>query len=1040
MGEQTGQTPRIIGRSSALARLNDTRATGSAQRVALVVGPAGIGKTTLLQAFRSEAIADGCAVGWGVAGEWEGTPSLWPWFEALRDIDLDQTVISAGHRSTPTPPDMAEMFRSIATWLSEQGSRTELVIMIEDLHEAEPTAVALFSYLSRRPPISGVTIIASARPGDQNIDAFRCARIALGGFSNQEIIELAHASGAILDAAGAAKLAQRTNGNPLFVQRLLEHDTGESDGPIPEDIADLLRSRIAAIPETSQPGLRALAVLGSAPVDVWKRTTSGDAELARMPADVVAIADGVASFRHGLFRDAIYADLEADERFALHARAADVLRSVDASPIALAHHLSRIALSEQGREAAEAAHQAARIERSSGALREAIQYFGIAVTLFRDIGDTDALAEALMEEAEALSLIGRVSDAEQRLIEAAQSMENSTQDRRRRLVRSYGRLRWLEEPNPSTLNATFLLEISERWLQPSSDAADRAVFNIAVATAGDIRGGQLEDVLAADRAIVEATESDDLLLLGEAHLARRRALSVHPSRTAERRVDADKALRLATQLDDHELLIRSQRMALTDALAAADRQRVSALLTSEPVSVAGRVQQALAAATVAALEGRYQDADDVLDETVKQLRYFDIETPALEFYRIVYSWDRGDLPQTLQQYESLLPLVADPALRAAVALAKAMSGEFDAAAILIDETLEILQSDRPTVLWAVTIAMATEAATAIDHPSVGYLYDALDSFGGECVIAATSAASWIGAFDRYRGLLALRLGQNADAARHLRASLEVHERMHAVPWAARSHAALAVALERLGDHTEASEHAATAAGLADEIGMSQAMTLIGDYESADRETADRPASITNSQTPTPSKLAMHATLQRQGDVWCIGLNENVHLIRHSKGLDYLARLVEQPGRDWYVLDLYSIVAGMPVLDESGTGPGLDAAAREAYRSRYIELSDTLDRSIEAADLGTSDATRVEIELLEAELVGAFGLGGRPRTSHDATEKARINVRRSISRAVSSISAVNPALGDHLDRSVRTGRFCCYYPSQTLRIRWTLTRH
>ncbi len=1034
MGEQTGQTPQIIGRSSALARLHDTRASGSDQRVALVIGPAGIGKTTLLQAFRSEALADGCAVGWGVAGEWEGTPSLWPWFEAVRDIDPNQTVITEGHNRNPAPPDMAEMFRSIAMWLGEQGSRTDLVIMIEDLHEAEPTAVALFSYLSRRPPIPGVTIIASARPGDQEIDAFRCIRIALDGFSNHEIIELAHDSGSIIDAADAAKLARRTNGNPLFVQRLLEHNNSESDGPIPADIADLLRSRIAAIPAVSHAGLRALAVLGSAPIDVWKRTAGGGAELAHMPADVVAITDGVASFHHGLFRDVIYADLESNERFALHARAADALRSVGASPVALAHHLSRMALSEQGREAAEAASQAARIERSSGALREAIQYFAIAVTLLRDIGDPEALAEALMEEAEALSLVGRISEAEKRLTEAAQSMDVSTQSRRRLWVRAYGRLRWLEEPNPSTLNATFLLEISEQWLQPSDDPADVAVLNIAAVTAGDIRGGQLEDVLAADRAVAAATESDDLLLLGEAHLARRRALSVHPTRTAERRADADRALRLARQLNDHELLIRTQRMALTDALAAADRQRVATLLTSRPVSVAGRVQQALATATVAALEGRYQDADDVLDDTVKQLNYFDIETPALEFYRIVYSWDRGDLPETLQKYESLLPLVADPALGAAVALAKAMSGDTDAAAILIDETLDILQSDRPTVLWAVTMAMVTEAATAIDHPSTADLYKALDSFGGECAVAATSAASWIGSFDRYRGLLALRLGRNDDAANHLRASLEVHERMHAVPWAARSNAALAVALERLGDQAGALEHAETAARLADEIGMSQAMTLIGDYETgADSAIRASPAG------PSPARLAMHATLQRQGDVWCVGLDDDANLIRHSKGLDYLARLVERPGREWYVLDLYSLVAGMPVLDETGAGPGLDVVARDTYRARYLELSDRLDCSIETADLGTSDATRLEIEQLEAELVGAFGLGGRPRTSHDAAEKARVNVRRSISRAVSSISSVNPALGDHLDRSVRTGRFCCYDPSQTLRIGWTLTR-
>ena len=203
----------------------------------------------------------------------------------------------------------------------------------------------------------------------------------------------------------------------------------------------------------------------------------------------------------------------------------------------------------------------------------------------------------------------------------------------------------------------------------------------------------------------------------------------------------------------------------------------------------------------------------------------------------------------------------------------------------------------------------------------------------------------------------------------------------------------------------ATEHATTAARLANEIGMALEMTLIGDYT-----TAAGPITDVDPEIVSPAKLAMQATLQRQGDVWCVGLENEAHLIRHSKGLEYLERLIEHPSRDWYVLDLYSLVAGKPVLDETGTGPGLDSAAREAYRARYLELSDRLDRSIETADLGTSDATRVEIELLEAELVGAFGLGGRPRSSPGTAEKARVNVRRSLSRAISSISSVKPCPG------------------------------
>jgi tetratricopeptide (TPR) repeat protein len=1032
---------QLVGREAALARLHAARALDSARRVVLVVGPAGIGKTSLLHEFRTRAAADGTQVGWGVAGEWEGTPGLWPWYEALCDIDADQDIISLGTDAAPASPDMAELFRAVARWLADRGATSPVVLVTEDLHEADPTAVALFAYLARRPAMPGVTVIASTRPGNETIDSLRCGRITLDGLSPAHIIELGHALDVAVDESAADELARRTNGNPLFVQRLLESGAAGPDGAIPTDVAALLRQQLDDAPADAQPALRALAVLGSAPVDVLQRMTTespvGPA-LSRVSGDVLSIADGssssldsarIVAFRHSLFREVMYHDLPADERFALHSRAAAVLRSVDASPIALAHHLSRAASNHRGRDAADAARQAARIERSSGAIREAVHHFGLAVELLGDLGDANELAEAKIELAEALAQLGRAAEAEQRLIEVADSVADHTPDRRRHLVRTYGRLRWLEEPNPSILDSARLVDIAERWLEPESDPNDAAVFHTAIATAGDIRGAGMDDVMAADAAVEAAADTGDPVLIAEALLSRRRALSVHPQRMRERRADADEALRLATQIGDHELLIRAQRLALADALAAADRERVVSLLASDPLSVAGRVQQALAHATLAALEGRYEDADDILDETLKELGYLDIAAPALEFLRISYSWDRGELSETLAIYEPLLPTIADPALRAAVALAKTLSGQNDVAATLVDETLGILRSGQPTVLWTLSMAMVAESAAAIDHPATADIYELLKPFAGECAIPATSAAAWCGAFDRSLGLLSLRLGNSARAADHLRASIVIHERMRANPWIARSRAALAVALDRMGDRAGASEQRQIATEIAESVGMPPEVLLMGDFDTSIDASA--------ASAPSPARTADAAVLVRDGDVWRVGAGEQLHLVRHSNGLDYLQVLIRNAGRDWHALDLYTTVAGSPGVAESGVGPTLDDEARRAYQARYVDLTDALEEATAHADLGTAEAAQREIDELERELLSAFGLGGRARSAGDSTEKARINVRRAISRAIERIAESSPGLAGHLERSIRTGRFCRYDAGQNPRFRWSL---
>jgi len=170
------------------------------------------------------------------------------------------------------------------------------------------------------------------------------------------------------------------------------------------------------------------------------------------------------------------------------------------------------------------------------------------------------------------------------------------------------------------------------------------------------------------------------------------------------------------------------------------------------------------------------------------------------------------------------------------------------------------------------------------------------------------------------------------------------------------------------------------------------------------------------------------------------------LLRDSKGLHHLARLLREPGREQHVLDLAggdattarsSDSSTEPGLETAGddAGPVLDGAAKAAYKSRLEELRSELEEAQEWADEGRIARARDEIEFIAAELASAVGLGGRDRKAASTTEKARLNVTRSIRSAIDRIAEHSRALGEHLSATVKTGTFCAYVPDPRSPISW-----
>jgi hypothetical protein len=367
-------------------------------------------------------------------------------------------------------------------------------------------------------------------------------------------------------------------------------------------------------------------------------------------------------------------------------------------------------------------------------------------------------------------------------------------------------------------------------------------------------------------------------------------------------------------------------------------------------------------------------------------------------------------------------VVADASLRAAFAFAAATDGDSDRAYELVEGTLELLDDDSADPLHPISLSMAAEAAIVIDHDHCDRLLAMLEPFEGSCVTPANSAVPWLGSADRLIGLLRARCGDLEGAQQAIRSSLATHRRMGAQPWVARSLVGLGAVLRFAGQSDEAEACDAEATAIVEKLEMGR--IPVPDF--------GRSAVAVDNAT---KERLVH--IQRVERGWLLRVDGAPgNLLPDLAGLRQLASLVSDPGREWHALDLAGEGAGS-APGPSHAGEILDDRARRAYQDRMAALRADLDDAEQRADLERASRLAMEIDVIESELLAAFGLGGRSRRMGDRVERARINVRRSLNRAISSIEQTDPRLGDHLRHRVITGRFCSYRPSISDPTQWSV---
>ena len=255
-----------------------------------------------------------------------------------------------------------------------------------------------------------------------------------------------------------------------------------------------------------------------------------------------------------------------------------------------------------------------------------------------------------------------------------------------------------------------------------------------------------------------------------------------------------------------------------------------------------------------------------------------------------------------------------------------------------------------------------------------------------------------------------REGKAGDAIRHFEEAIELEEQIGALPYLAHSLDGLATALTAraaAGDAERAAESRRRARAIAERLGLTLLLERL---------------------VPAPGEW----TLARDGDDWVLTAGGEHARLRDGRGLHYLRALLAAPGRDIPALDL---AAGGAGLAAAGTGPVLDAAARDAYRRRLDALAADLDAADRAGDRAAAERIEAERQALAAELRRAAGLAGRNRQASPEAERARVNVTRTLRATIERIAPAAPLAAAHLRSSIRTGAACRYQPAPGGPDRW-----
>jgi len=331
----------LVGRDPELALIAARLADPEAGAAILVRGPAGIGKTALVdEAVRRagpsrrvlRTVGNTPETGLAMAGLYQLLQPLLPLAHLIPEPRQAALRVAFGI-TAGAPPEPFAVAMATLDLLSDAAAGQPLLAVAEDLQWLDPATVGVLRFIGRRLEHDPVVLLATTRD-DEPDPLHGAARVLidlepLGADDSRRVLASAAPD---LSGAARARVLRVAEGNPLALMELpktvgltLRASGGAEWLPLTQHLQAAFAARVERLPSASRTALTLLALHDSESLPevldaLGAAGTPAHLEVLEpaMAAGLVQLSDSELRFRHPLMRSAVYHLASPSSRAAGH--------------------------------------------------------------------------------------------------------------------------------------------------------------------------------------------------------------------------------------------------------------------------------------------------------------------------------------------------------------------------------------------------------------------------------------------------------------------------------------------------------------------------------------------------------------------------------------------------------------------------------------------------------------------------------------------------------------------------------------------------